>query len=101
MARAMKNYRFDSASPYAVVLLAFAILAAATTAIAQTPPAKLPASLRLYVFDGGSLNIPDTSPYQLKKEELASSVMFGTVLPGGAPPRHPDVGCVRGARQQL
>ena len=71
----MKNYRFDSASPYAVVLLAFAILAAATTAIAQTPPAKLPASLRLYVFDGGSLNIPDTSPYQLKKEELASSVM--------------------------
>jgi len=31
--------------------------------------------VRLYVFDCGSLNIPDTSPYQLKKEELATNYM--------------------------
>jgi N-acyl homoserine lactone hydrolase len=43
--------------------------------LAQTPHAQPPKSLRLYVFDCGHLNIPDTSPYQLKKEELASSVM--------------------------
>jgi len=37
------------------------------------PPA--PKLLRLYVLDGGSLNIPDTAPYQLKKEQLTTSVM--------------------------
>jgi N-acyl homoserine lactone hydrolase len=71
----MENYRFNSARPRALVLAACAILAAASAAIAQTRPASPPASLRLYVFDGGSLNIPDTSPYQLRKEDLASSVM--------------------------
>ena len=40
---------------------------------AAAPPA--PKSVRLYVFDCGSLNIPDTTPYQLKKEELATSMM--------------------------
>ena len=30
---------------------------------------------RLYVFDCGTLDIPDTSPYQLKKEELATPLM--------------------------
>src|SRR5438552_13193010 len=35
-------------------------------------PAK---SVRLYVLDCGSLNIPDISPYQLKKEELATNYM--------------------------
>lgn len=62
-----------SKAPRALVL-ACAVLAAAFAG-AQTGPAKPPASLRLYVFDGGSLNIPDTSPYQLKKEDLASVVM--------------------------
>lgn len=38
-------------------------------------PAQPPKSLRLYVFDCGSLNIPDTSPYQLKKEDLATTFM--------------------------
>ena len=70
----MEN-RFNSARPRALVLAACVIVAAASAAIAQTQPAKAPASLRLYVFDGGSLNIPDTSPYQLKKEDLASTVM--------------------------
>jgi N-acyl homoserine lactone hydrolase len=58
----------------ALVLAACAGLAVSSLA-AQTRSAKAPASLRLYVFDGGSLNIPDTSPYQLKKDDLASSVM--------------------------
>jgi len=42
---------------------------------AQQRKAQAPASVRLYVFDCGSLNIPDTSPYQLKKEELATNYM--------------------------
>jgi N-acyl homoserine lactone hydrolase len=36
-------------------------------AVAAPPPPK---SVRLYVIDCGILDIPDTSPYQLKKEEL-------------------------------
>lgn len=38
----------------------------------SAPPPK---SLRLYVLDCGSLNIPDTSPYQLKKEDLKTTFM--------------------------
>ena len=49
------------------------------TAPAQTaksaPPAKAPESLRLYVFDCGTLDIPDTSNYQLKVEQLATKNM--------------------------
>ena len=71
----MKSWRVDSARPHGFVLAACAMLAVASAGIAQTRPAKPPASLRLYVLDGGSLNIRDTSPYQLKKEDLASSVM--------------------------
>jgi N-acyl homoserine lactone hydrolase len=51
-----------------------AILAIAGSAFAQSK-APAPKSVRLYVIDCGSLDIPDTSPYQFKKEELASSVM--------------------------
>jgi N-acyl homoserine lactone hydrolase len=51
-----------------------AILAIASST-AQQPKATPPTSVRLYVFDCGSLDIPDTSPYQLKKEELATSKM--------------------------
>jgi glyoxylase-like metal-dependent hydrolase (beta-lactamase superfamily II) len=71
----MQHYGIDSIRPRALFLAACVILSAAPAAIAQSRSAKPPASLRLYVFDGGSLNIPDTSPYQLKKEDLASSVM--------------------------
>jgi N-acyl homoserine lactone hydrolase len=53
-------------------LLAALILASG--AMSQTK-ARAPKSLRLYVFDGGSLNIPDTSPYRLKKEDLATTYM--------------------------
>ncbi len=52
-----------------------AILAAAGPATAQLRKAQTPNSVRLYVFDCGSLNIPDTSNYQLKKEELATTYM--------------------------
>jgi len=51
------------------------MLAAAGSATAQQRKAQPPNSVRLYVFDCGSLNIPDTSNYQLKKEELATTYM--------------------------
>jgi N-acyl homoserine lactone hydrolase len=56
------------------LLPALAALALASPAMSQ-PKAHAPKSLRLYVFDGGSLNIPDTSPYRLKKEDLATNYM--------------------------
>ena len=58
-----------------LLMILAALVAPATLAVAQARKAQPPKSLRLYVFDGGSLNIPDTSPYQLKKEELATSMM--------------------------
>ncbi len=45
------------------------------SASAQAQKAAPPKSVRLYVFDCGRLDIPDTSAYRLKKEELASSAM--------------------------
>ena len=71
----MENYSLDSARARALALAVCAMLAAASAAVAQPRHAQPPPSLRLYVLDGGSLNIPDTSPYQLKKEDLASTVM--------------------------
>jgi len=37
--------------------------------------AQPPSSVRLYVFDCGKLDIPDVTPYRLKKEDLATNVM--------------------------
>jgi glyoxylase-like metal-dependent hydrolase (beta-lactamase superfamily II) len=34
-----------------------------------------PKSVRVYVIDCGSLNIPDTTPYRLKKEDVATTYM--------------------------
>jgi N-acyl homoserine lactone hydrolase len=42
---------------------------------AQIKKAPTPKSVRLYVFDCGSLNPTDISPYQFKKEELATTLM--------------------------
>ena len=64
------NYRYRM-----LQIVALAIVAMTTLGIAPQGKAQLPKSLRLYVFDCGSLNIPDTSPYQLKKEELATTYM--------------------------
>jgi N-acyl homoserine lactone hydrolase len=55
------------------LLFAVAGLSAITPLLIAAPPP--PKSLRVYVLDGGKLNIPDTAPYQLKKEQLATSVM--------------------------
>ena len=55
-----------------IILIA---LLAAPGLTAQQRKAQPPKTVRLYVFDCGSLNIPDTSAYQLKKEELATNVM--------------------------
>jgi N-acyl homoserine lactone hydrolase len=47
-----------------------AVLASFAASAAQPP-----SSLRLYVFDCGKLDIPDITPYQLKREEIATNVM--------------------------
>ena len=57
-----------------VMIMLAAILAASPIAMAQQKPSP-PNSLRLYVFDCGRLDIPDTTPYQLKKEDMATTVM--------------------------
>ncbi len=54
--------------------VAFASTLLAIFSVASSA-APLPKSLRLYVFDCGSLNTPDTSPYQLTKEDLATAMM--------------------------
>jgi N-acyl homoserine lactone hydrolase len=71
----MTNYRVDSRWCRVFPVMMVAILVIAPSAIPQQRKAQPPKSLRLYVFDCGSLNIPDISPYQLKKEELATSYM--------------------------
>ena len=71
----MMNYTFRSSWCRVLPAMMFAILAIAPSAVAQQRRAQPPKSVRLYVFDCGSLNIPDTSPYQLKPEELATTYM--------------------------
>jgi glyoxylase-like metal-dependent hydrolase (beta-lactamase superfamily II) len=71
----MKDYRVDWRWRRAVLAFAVAVLLIAPYDTAQQRKATPPRSVRLYVFDCGSLNIPDTSPYQLKKEELATNFM--------------------------
>src|ERR1043165_4945958 len=59
-------------------LVAGLLCAIATGAVGQTAPpsehrAPLPPSVRLYVFDCGTLHIADLGRFQLKKEEVATS----------------------------
>jgi hypothetical protein len=58
-----------------VAFAVFAALVSAPATMAQQRKARPPKSVRLYVIDCGSLDIPDTSPYRLKKEDLATSMM--------------------------
>ena len=51
------------------------LLASFALAAFAQPKATAPKSVRLYVFDCGTLDIPDTSAYKLKKEELATTKM--------------------------
>jgi glyoxylase-like metal-dependent hydrolase (beta-lactamase superfamily II) len=54
----------------------FSLLFAAMFAVAPAASAPQPPNaVRLYVFDCGRLDIPDVTPYQLKKEEMATNVM--------------------------
>ena len=71
----MTNYKIDSRWCRVLLAMMLAILVAASSGLGQQRKAQPPKSARLYVFDCGSLNIPDTSPYQLKKEELATNYM--------------------------
>src|SRR5215470_6076747 len=71
----MKNDMNHLLSRGIVTVVAFALLAVSAITFGQPAKPQAPKSVRLYVFDCGSLDIPDTSPYQLKKEELASSKM--------------------------
>jgi len=71
----MTNYRVHSRWCRVFPVMILAILAIAPSAIPKQRKAQPPKSVRLYVFDCGSLNIPDTSVYQLKKEEIATNFM--------------------------
>jgi glyoxylase-like metal-dependent hydrolase (beta-lactamase superfamily II) len=59
------------------LLLTAAAIAVAVLQVAVAQPRKAapPVSVRLYVFDCGQLDIPDTSPYQLTRAEIATNVM--------------------------
>jgi N-acyl homoserine lactone hydrolase len=59
----------------ALASILFVIPFIASSATAQEHKAQPPKSVRLYVFDCGTLAIPDTSPYRLKKEDLATTMM--------------------------
>jgi glyoxylase-like metal-dependent hydrolase (beta-lactamase superfamily II) len=52
-----------------------ALLIAAGAPVAAQQKAQPPKSLRLYVFDCGTLNIPDVGRYHLKREEMATNLM--------------------------
>jgi glyoxylase-like metal-dependent hydrolase (beta-lactamase superfamily II) len=58
-------------------LRALIVLLCVTSALtsAQQRKAQPPSSVRLYVFDCGKLDIPDISPYQLTRAEIATNVM--------------------------
>jgi N-acyl homoserine lactone hydrolase len=58
-----------------LMLVMVALFAIPSMAMAQPVKAQPPSSLRLYVFDCGRLDIPDITPYQLKREEIATNVM--------------------------
>ena len=71
----MFEYKRHSGVRLLLPSVIFAIAAITPPAMAQQSKAQLPKSVRLYVFDCGSLNIPDTSPYRLTKEELSTNLM--------------------------
>ena len=60
---------------FALLTGVFLALASAPPAAAQPRPPKPPKSPRLYIFDCGSLNLPDPERYQLKRDEIVTNVM--------------------------
>lgn len=97
------------ASRLAIAILV-SLLLALNAPVAQAAPTASPQSVRLFVLDGGTLHIADTSRFGLKKDEVATSDLAvpaflvvhpkGTLLwdagaipdadwkPTGAPVRH-------------
>ena len=97
------------ASRLAIAILV-SLLLALNALVAQAAPTASPQSVRLFVLDGGTLHIADTSRFGLKKDEVATSDLAvpafllvhpkGTLLwdagaipdadwkPTGAPVRH-------------
>jgi N-acyl homoserine lactone hydrolase len=59
----------------ALFVLQALLAVAAVSGVAQAAKARPPKTVRLYVFDCGSLDIPDTAPYQLKPEQVATMKM--------------------------
>src|SRR6516165_3592184 len=57
---------------FSLILFALSVILPIPASPQKATPPK---SVRLYVFDCGTLDIPDPSPYQLKKEELATKDM--------------------------
>jgi glyoxylase-like metal-dependent hydrolase (beta-lactamase superfamily II) len=72
-----RRIRFHLLHEYAVQIAACGLLLMVTACSAPTQPrtGEAPTSVRLYVFDCGVLDIPETSNYQLRAEELATSRM--------------------------
>src|SRR5258706_15733608 len=58
-----------------MVVVGMAGVRAASPRARAQRKAKPPISLRLYVLDCGNLDIPDVTPYQPKKEDMATTVM--------------------------
>jgi glyoxylase-like metal-dependent hydrolase (beta-lactamase superfamily II) len=71
----MRTNRVEPRWRRTLTLALFAGVLAAASAPAQQHKAPPPKSLRLYVFDCGTLDIPDPSPYRLRKEDLATVMM--------------------------
>src|SRR5215475_12272938 len=61
------NFRYRSPM-LSLILITF--LGMVSPAFVQTQKPETSKTVRLYVFDCGTLDIPDTSPYRLKKEDL-------------------------------
>src|ERR1700674_1386910 len=57
------------------ILLAIVVLASAGAPAAAQRRARPPKSVRLYVFDCGTLEGGDTSRFRLKREEMATTDM--------------------------
>ena len=58
-----------------ILFVAAIVPSASQLTTAQQRKPQLPNSVRLYVFDCGKLDIPDITPYQLTRAEIATSVM--------------------------
>ena len=66
---------------------------------AQARPAS-PVPIRLYVFDGGTLE-SDPARYQLTKEDVGVDAAVGRGLPDRSPEGTAHVGCRGGAGQRM